>query len=90
MEPSGRKPWQPVAHGGNAKTDRAITKAERLERSDKTAALAAWARAERGLVDSAPFVALANLHTLGLVARHVTNVPYHPVLGVLLDQVRLR
>ncbi len=61
-----------------------------LEATDPRAADAAWARAERRILDWAPVVPLFNPVDTTLVSARVRNDQYSPQLGLLLDQAWVR
>jgi YVTN family beta-propeller protein len=69
-----------------AQMDRALAQ----QSSDPTAANALWERVDRQLTDAAAFVPLFNRQRLTLVSGRVDNVQYHPLWGVLYDQLWVR
>ena len=71
--------------------DRLMTEAARLQAVDPDAADAAWARAERRIVDQAPAVgAYSNIFT-DLVSQRLGNYQYNPgATGMVLDQAWVR
>jgi peptide/nickel transport system substrate-binding protein len=68
--------------------DRAIARADRLDRAASPAAAAAWAQVDRAVVDEAPLVPLVAQRQVTLVSHRVGNYEFNPVLGgVLIDQL---
>jgi len=55
--------------------------------SDPTAANALWGSVDRRIADAAPAVPLFNRQHLTLVSDRVGNVQYHPLSGLLFDQL---
>jgi YVTN family beta-propeller protein len=49
-----------------------------------------WGVADRHLTDAAPVVPLVNQKTMTILSRRVENFQYHPLWGVLLDQLSIR
>jgi YVTN family beta-propeller protein len=49
-----------------------------------------WALADRRLTDAAPVVPLTTQKTMTIVSRRVENFQYHPLWGVLYDQISIR
>ena len=49
-----------------------------------------WAVADRRLTDAAPVVPLTTQKTMTILSRRVANFQYHPLWGVLLDQLSIR
>jgi peptide/nickel transport system substrate-binding protein len=70
-------------------SDRLFERAQRLQ-SENRPSDAAWARAERRVVDQAPVVPLTNLRSVSLVSRRVGNYQYSPQWGVLYDRLWVR
>ena len=58
--------------------------------SDPTAANALWESVDRQLADAAAALPLFNRQRLTLVSGRVGNVQYHPLWGVLYDQLWVR
>ena len=67
-------------------SDRLMKRAQRLQAAGRPSD-AAWARAERRIVDQAPVVPLTNLKSVSLVSRRVGNFQYSQQGGVLYDQL---
>jgi peptide/nickel transport system substrate-binding protein len=67
----------------DAQMDRAVAQ----QSSDPTAANALWESADRRLADGAPAVPLFNRQHLELVSDRVENVQFHPMWGILYDQL---
>jgi ABC-type transport system substrate-binding protein len=61
-----------------------------LQATDPSAADAAWAQAERRILDRAPAVPLFNPVDTTLVSARLRNDQYSPQLGLLLDQAWVR
>jgi YVTN family beta-propeller protein len=70
-------------------SDRLMKRAQRLQAAGRPSD-AAWARAERRIVDQAPVVPLTNLKSVSLVSRRVGNFQYSQQGGVLYDQLWVR
>jgi YVTN family beta-propeller protein len=70
-------------------SDRLIARAARLQ-ADNRPSDAAWARAERRVVDQAPVVPLTNVRSVSLVSRRVGSYQYSQQWGVLLDRLWVR
>jgi YVTN family beta-propeller protein len=49
-----------------------------------------WTEADRRLTDAAPVVPLTTQRAMTILSRRVENFQYHPLWGVLLDQVSIR
>lgn len=49
-----------------------------------------WALADRRLTDAAPVVPLTTQKTMTILSRRVENFQYHPLWGVLWDQISIR
>jgi peptide/nickel transport system substrate-binding protein len=49
-----------------------------------------WAAADRRLTDAAPVVPLTTQRTMTILSRRAENFQYHPLWGVLLDQISIR
>jgi YVTN family beta-propeller protein len=67
----------------DAQMDRALAQ----QSSDPTAANARWEGADRRLADGVPAVPLFNRQNLELVSDRVGNVQFHPLSGLLYDQL---
>ena len=74
-------PW--CDRGVDAQMDRALAQ----QSSDPTAANALWESVDHRLADAAAAVPLLNRKRLVLVSDRVENVQFHPLSGVLLDQL---
>jgi peptide/nickel transport system substrate-binding protein len=72
------------------RTDALIRQATSLQATDPSAADAAWAQAERRILDRAPLIPLFNPVETTLVSARVRTDQYSPQLGLLLDQVWVR
>src|SRR3954447_8951282 len=67
-----------------------VAMARAAREPDVGAAGRLWAEADRRLTDSAPVVPLATGRTMTILSRRVENFQYHPLWGVLFDQVSIR
>ena len=67
-----------------------IKRAGRLEGSDLHAADRLWARIDHKIVDQAPWVPEVTRTWLNFVSNRVGNVQFHPVWGLLVDQLWVR
>ena len=67
--------------------DRLMDRATRAESSSLAAANELWARADRRIVDAAPWVPLVNPSYVDVVSARVHNYQRNPELGVLFDQM---
>jgi YVTN family beta-propeller protein len=65
----------------------AVARANSLQEADYGTAAAAWADADRTIVDLAPVAALANRRGVDLVGSRVGNYEHHPEWLVLYDQL---
>jgi YVTN family beta-propeller protein len=70
-------------------SDRLMKRAQRLQAAGRPSD-AAWAQAERRIVNQAPVVPLTNLKSVSLVSRRVGNFQYSQQAGVLYDQLWVR
>jgi peptide/nickel transport system substrate-binding protein len=70
----------------DAQIDRALAQ----QSSDPAAANALWERVDRRLTDAAAAIPLFNRQRLTLVSKRVENVQYHPLWGVMYDQLWVR
>ena len=70
--------------------DRLMKRADREETSDPAAAAATWASVDRAVTYAAPWVPFVNLNNVDFLSSRVSNYQYNPLLGVLLDQLRIR
>jgi hypothetical protein len=66
-----------------------MERAQRLQAENRPSD-AAWARAERRVVNQAPVVPLTNVKSLSLVSRRVGDYQYSPLAGVLYDRLWVR
>jgi peptide/nickel transport system substrate-binding protein len=67
-----------------------IAEAGDLQVSDPAAARELWARIDAAIVDHAPWVPLLNQRSVEFLSARVGNYQYHPIWGVLIDQVWVR
>ena len=67
--------------------DRTTERARELEATDPGAATRLWARADRAVVNEAPWVPFVNAAGLDLVSTRVGNYQRSVQLGILLDQL---
>jgi peptide/nickel transport system substrate-binding protein len=67
--------------------DRQIDRARALQVSRPAEANRLWARLDRELVDRAVWLPLVTPNTTDFVSKRVGNYQYHPLWGVLLDQL---
>jgi YVTN family beta-propeller protein len=70
------------------RTQAAMDRAAR--ESDSGASARLWAIADRRLTDAAPVVPLVTRRDMTIISRRVENFQYHPLWGVLLDQLSIR
>lgn len=70
--------------------DRRMDVAERLQFHDPTRANALWARIDHRIVDLAPWVPLVTERVIDFTSDRVGNYQYHPVWGILTDQLWVR
>jgi peptide/nickel transport system substrate-binding protein len=70
--------------------DRRATRAEALRATDPGGAYAAWARIDRELTDRAVWLPTVTPKTTDILSKRVGNYEYHPVWGVLVDQLWVR
>jgi peptide/nickel transport system substrate-binding protein len=70
--------------------DRAIDRALKLQLSDPHTAGDLWARIDWMIVDRAAAVPLANPRRVDFLSKRVGNYQYHPLWGMLLDQLWVR
>ena len=70
--------------------DHAIDRALKLQASDPHAAGDLWARIDWMIVDRAAAVPLANPRRIDFLSKRVGNYQYHPLWGMLLDQLWVR
>jgi YVTN family beta-propeller protein len=70
-------------------SDRLMERAQRLQAAGRPSD-AAWARAERRIVDQAPVVPLTNVKSLSVVSRRVGNYQYSQQAGILYDRLWVR
>ena len=74
----------------DARADRIMNRAQRLQRTDPKSADALWARAEQRILDQAAVLPLYNPKQVDVVSRRVGNYEYSPAWGALLDQLWVR
>jgi ABC-type transport system substrate-binding protein len=72
------------------RTEAQMNRARAQQSSNPTAANALWESVDRQLADAAAAVFLFNRQRLTLVSDRVGNVEYHPLWGVLYDQLWVR
>jgi YVTN family beta-propeller protein len=70
--------------------DRRAARAEALRSTDPSRADALWARIDRDLTNRGVWLPTVTPKTTDIVSKCVGNYQYHPVWGVLLDQLWLR
>ncbi len=70
--------------------DRRIDRAESLQATQPAQAAALWARLDRELTDRAVWLPTVTGRSTDIVSRRVGNYQYHPLWGVLLDQLWVR
>jgi YVTN family beta-propeller protein len=70
--------------------DRQIARAQSLQIVNSPQADRLWANIDRELVDRAVTVSLVTPNTTDFVSKRVGNYQYHPLWGVLLDQLWVR
>jgi YVTN family beta-propeller protein len=70
--------------------DRQMAKADQLQVSDPQAAAGAWVQVDHEITDLAPWVPLVSLRFADFTSARVGNYQYHPVWGILLDQLWVR
>ena len=69
--------------------ERKMRRAVAMQAVDSKQAPAAWAEVDRGVVDAAASVPLLTPREVELISRRVRNYQYHPLWGMLADQVWL-
>jgi peptide/nickel transport system substrate-binding protein len=74
----------------DARLDRLMQEASRLQQSDPARAASLWAAADRRLVDRAYWVPTVNLRAPEFVSTRLRNYQFSPVGGFIADQVWLR
>lgn len=74
----------------NRSADRSMARASRLQPSDPRTAAHIWSRLDAAMTDRAVWVPTVNLRSLDLVSERVGNYLYHPLWGILLDQIWIR
>jgi ABC-type transport system substrate-binding protein/DNA-binding SARP family transcriptional activator len=70
--------------------DRRVERAQRLQAARPDEANAAWGRIERRLVDEAVWLPMVTPSTTDLVSRRVGDYQFHPLWGLLVDQLWVR
>ena len=70
--------------------DRQAERAQRLQSRRPQRAAALWTRIERQLVDQAVWLPMVTPNTTDLVSRRVGNYQFHPLWGLLVDQLWVR
>ena len=70
--------------------DRMMRAAASAQASDAGRADRLWARVDRALVDAAPWLPLYNRSIVALTGERVGGYRYHPMRGILLDQLWVR
>jgi YVTN family beta-propeller protein len=70
--------------------DSLIAEAGDLQVRDPVAARQLWARIDAAIVDRAPWVSLFNPRYLEFLSARVGNFQFHPMWGLLIDQVWVR
>jgi ABC-type oligopeptide transport system substrate-binding subunit len=71
----------------NHAIDRQIARAANLQRTNPTAASAAWARLDRQLTNLAVWLPTVTPNEADLLSTRVGNYQYNPVWGPLIDQL---
>jgi len=74
----------------NPTIDRQIARAQSLQVVSPQQAARLWAHIDRELVDRAVTVALVTPKDTGFVSKRVGNYQFHPLWGVLIDQLWVR
>ena len=70
--------------------DRLMRAAASAQARDAGRADRLWARIDRALVDAAPWLPLYNRSIVALTGERVGGYRYHPMRGILLDQLWVR
>jgi peptide/nickel transport system substrate-binding protein len=70
--------------------DRQVAQAQRLQTAAPQRAAALWQRIERQLVDRAAWLPMVTPRTTDLVSRRAGNYQFHPLWGLLVDQLWVR
>jgi peptide/nickel transport system substrate-binding protein len=70
--------------------DRRIARAQSLQIADPRRADALWAKIDRALVDRAVTVSLVTPNATDFVSKRVGNYQFHPLWGLLIDQLWVR
>ena len=70
--------------------DRRIARAQSLQIADPRRADALWAKIDRELVDRAVTVSLVTPNATDFVSKRVGNYQFHPLWGLLIDQLWVR
>jgi YVTN family beta-propeller protein len=81
---------EPATSFSDPAIKRQISRAQKLQQTDQTAANAVWARIDRMITDQAPVVPMYNVRGVALVSERVGNFQYHPFWFTLLDQLWVR
>jgi YVTN family beta-propeller protein len=87
---SGVRSGQNAGRFCDPAVDRQIDRAQRLQIISSRQAGRLWANIDRELVDRAVTVSLVTPNTTDFVSKRVGNYQYHPLWGVLLDQLWVR
>jgi YVTN family beta-propeller protein len=86
----GLKSGQNAGRFCNPTTDRRIARAQSLQLARPQQAARLWANIDRELVDRAVTVSLVTPNDTGFVSKRVGNYQFHPLWGVLVDQLQVR
>jgi peptide/nickel transport system substrate-binding protein len=70
--------------------DRQMSAAGRLQATDPRKAAELWATVDREVTARAPWVPLVNFQIVDFVSARVGNYQFHPLWGILLDQLWVR
>jgi YVTN family beta-propeller protein len=70
--------------------DRRVARARRLQARRPVRAAGLWRRIERSLVDRAVWLPMVTPRTTDLVSRRAGNYQFHPLWGLLVDQLWVR
>jgi peptide/nickel transport system substrate-binding protein len=72
---------------GDRTLDRRAARAQRLQGTNPAAAANAWAAIDRELVDQAVWLPMVTPRTMDLISARVGNYQFHPLWGLLVDQL---
>jgi YVTN family beta-propeller protein len=74
----------------DAHIDSLVAQAKRAQTSSPGAVREIWSRIDRALVNRAPWVSLVNPREIHFISARTDNFQFHPLWGVLLDQLWVR